>query len=113
MIARPPESSSSVPKVIARTAGLRLKTLTIAVPSWMFFVLSASSVSMLKASRPQASATHADSTPRSSAIFTRSTSAARSVGDAGKADLDAEALRHDVLPFPLSRDVTDGHKCFD
>src|SRR6185295_7543256 len=80
MIARPSESSSSVPNVIAITAGVRLKTLTIAVPSWIFFVDRASCVSMLNASRPQASATHADSTPRSSAICTRSTSSARSVG---------------------------------
>ena len=80
MIARPPESSSSVPNVIAITAGVRLKTLTIAVPSWIFFVVSASCVRMLKASRPHASATHADSTPRSSATCTRLTISSRSVG---------------------------------
>ena len=58
MIARPPDSSSSVPNVIASTAGVRLNTLTIAVPSWIFFVASASCVRMLNASRPHASATH-------------------------------------------------------
>ena len=80
MIARPPESSSSVPNVIASTAGERLKTLTMAVPSCTFFVASASCVRMLNASRPQASATHTDSTPRSSAICTRFTRSSRSAG---------------------------------
>ena len=80
MIARPPESSSSVPKVIPSTAGVRLKTFTIAVPSWIFFVLRANCVSMLKASRPHASATQTDSTPRSSAIWTRLMMSSRSAG---------------------------------
>src|SRR5690348_3739442 len=51
---------------------------TIEVPSWTFFVCSASRVSIVKASRPHASATQIEWMPAWSAIFARSINALKS-----------------------------------
>ena len=57
MIIRPFDSSSSVPKCCASAPGLREKMFTIEVPSLMLCVSYASTASVVKASRPHASAT--------------------------------------------------------
>ena len=69
---RPPERASIVQPAIAAAAGARAGTCMIAPPSLIVSVWGASQARTLTTSEPYDSATHTESNPRRSAVWTAS-----------------------------------------